>query len=208
MSDENTNLYDVLGVSRNASEEEIKKAYKNRVKECHPDVGGDENEFKLLEEAYRILSDKNTRLRYDSTGDKDDNYAGIEKVREFACSLLRNVIHQQSERHRIDDPLSAMNTLLKNEFISRCESESKRLSSKLFMFKISSSGHIVKNNDEHNYLADVYESEIKKIEDGIESLHNEREFYRQVEDEIKSFSFSTSDKEIDKEKERQYIHGA
>lgn len=61
--------YDVLGVSRNASADEIKKAYHQLAHKYHPDkAGGDEAKFKEINEAYQILSDTRKRAEYDRFG--------------------------------------------------------------------------------------------------------------------------------------------
>lgn len=60
--------YEILGVKKDASDKEIKKAYRNLAKEHHPDIGGDENNFKEISEAYGILSDKEKRVNYDRFG--------------------------------------------------------------------------------------------------------------------------------------------
>lgn len=60
------NYYNILGVSKTASADEIKKAYKRKVKENHPDRGGDEETFKQINEAYEILSNSNKRSTYDN----------------------------------------------------------------------------------------------------------------------------------------------
>lgn len=57
--------YQTLGVERTASEDEIKKAYRKKAMKHHPDRGGNEAEFKKIEEAYRILSDPRQRQQYD-----------------------------------------------------------------------------------------------------------------------------------------------
>ncbi|WP_165171562.1 molecular chaperone DnaJ [Adlercreutzia sp. ZJ242] len=64
-------LYEVLGVSRDASEAEIKKAFRHKARELHPDVNkapNAEDQFKELNEAYDVLSDANKRAQYDRFG--------------------------------------------------------------------------------------------------------------------------------------------
>lgn len=61
--------YKILGVSKNATEEEIKKAFRKLAHEHHPDKkGGNEAKFKEISEAYAVLSDKNKRAQYDAFG--------------------------------------------------------------------------------------------------------------------------------------------
>ena len=67
--------YEVLGVDKKATDEEIKRAYRRKAKECHPDLHPDDKEaverFKELNEANEVLSDPNKRARYDQFGFED-----------------------------------------------------------------------------------------------------------------------------------------
>lgn len=60
--------YEVLGVKKDASADEIKKAFRKAAIEHHPDRGGDEAKFKELNEAYEVLKDHDKRKRYDQFG--------------------------------------------------------------------------------------------------------------------------------------------
>lgn len=58
-------FYDVLGVSKNASDKEIKSAFRKLAQKYHPDAGGDEAKFKEISEAYETLSNEKKRKEYD-----------------------------------------------------------------------------------------------------------------------------------------------
>lgn len=58
-------FYDVLGVKRDASQKEIKSAFRKLAQKYHPDAGGDENKFKEISEAYETLSNPDKRKEYD-----------------------------------------------------------------------------------------------------------------------------------------------
>ena len=75
--------YSILGINRNASEKDIKQAFRRLARKHHPDVNpGDkaaEERFKQISEAYEVLSDKDKRKKYDKFGDKwqyADQFAG------------------------------------------------------------------------------------------------------------------------------------
>lgn len=64
----NKDYYKILGVSKQASSTEIRKAYHKLAHKYHPDKGGDGNRFKEINEAYQILSNQDKRAQYDKFG--------------------------------------------------------------------------------------------------------------------------------------------
>ena len=67
----NRDYYEILGINRNASDDEIKAAFRKLARQYHPDVSkedGTEEKFKEINEAYGVLSDKDKRARYDRFG--------------------------------------------------------------------------------------------------------------------------------------------
>ena len=64
--DSNKDYYSILGAAEDASRGEIERLYKRKAVEHHPDRGGDEEEMKTLNEAYRVLRDEQARAAYDA----------------------------------------------------------------------------------------------------------------------------------------------
>src|SRR5260370_2683334 len=76
--------YQTLGVSRTATEKEIKSAYRRLARQFHPDVNKDPkatDRFKLINEAYEVLSDPKKRSKYDQLG---ADWERVEREQEFA----------------------------------------------------------------------------------------------------------------------------
>ncbi|MFH0956027.1 MAG: molecular chaperone DnaJ [Candidatus Falkowbacteria bacterium] len=83
--------YNILGVGKNASQDEIKKAFREKAHKFHPDKqGGDEAKFKELNEAYQVLGDQKKRSQYDQFGStfeqarSQGGFSGFEDFRDFS----------------------------------------------------------------------------------------------------------------------------
>lgn len=82
--------YKILGVDKNASQEDVKRAFRKLAHEYHPDKkGGNEAKFKEINEAYQVLGDQNKRAKYDQFGSAFEHgqagggFSGFEGFRDF-----------------------------------------------------------------------------------------------------------------------------
>ena len=100
--------YEILGVPRDASDEEIKRAFRRAAQRNHPDIDtsdGAEERFKELNEAYRVLSDRQRRTAYDMFGHAGVDGAsggGFEGIRRRLRAVrrhLRRVLRRIAGRH-------------------------------------------------------------------------------------------------------------
>ena len=75
-------IYEVLGISRDADDKAIKSAYRKLAMKHHPDKGGDQDLFKKMTEAFQVLSNEDKRKLYDSGG-KEAVAAGVDRSNIF-----------------------------------------------------------------------------------------------------------------------------
>lgn len=85
-----TNLYDILGVPRDAKPRDIKAAYRKRAAAAHPDKGGSDEALQAINQAWEILGDPEKRRRYDETGEM----AGAESMTSPGEVLFLQVLDE------------------------------------------------------------------------------------------------------------------
>jgi len=100
--------YTILGVSRDSSKEEIKKAYKKLAKQYHPDISKDssaEEKFKKISEAYAVLSDDTKKQQYDQFGHAgfDQRYSQEDIFRNFDFRVFDDIFGESSGFNSIFD---------------------------------------------------------------------------------------------------------
>jgi molecular chaperone DnaJ len=90
-----TNLYEILGLTKKATTEDIKKAYRKLAMEYHPDkTNGDKDKeelFKEISNAYKILTDPIKRKDYDMFGIVDENDLAYESMNDIFANLFSTV---------------------------------------------------------------------------------------------------------------------
>lgn len=94
--------YAVLGVPRDAAEAEIKRAFRELARRHHPDVnpqdGGEQ--FREINEAYAVLSDREARARYDRWGHPDEGASGLAAVVDAAQDLINDVFRRRRAKQK------------------------------------------------------------------------------------------------------------
>ena len=150
------NLYDSLGVPKDASADAIRAAYRKKAQAHHPDKGGDVAKFQAIQTAYDVLSDEKRRSRYDATGETDQGQSVEGQARMYVASLLNAVMQGQADV-RTTDILAVMRNQLAIDR-SRVEAEKVRL------------GGFVSRRQEamkrvtQGVLSDMLDAEIKRLE--------------------------------------------
>lgn len=98
------NFYDVLGVKKTATQDEIKKAYRELCKKYHPDrTGGDDSKIKEINEAYEVIGDENKRKEYDAqNGSPFGGFSGFNwnGFKQFASDIRINVSISLEDAYR------------------------------------------------------------------------------------------------------------
>lgn len=113
------NLYDVLGVDKDANNEEIRDAYHKKAKEHHPDKGGDAMIFASVSFAYKVLSDPASRKEYDEFGSTSEasekEKAALEHIKQIIQQLISAVINMNGYGSRETALATATKKVLKEQ---------------------------------------------------------------------------------------------
>lgn len=117
------NLYDTLGVPKDASQKDIKTAFRNKAKENHTDKqGGDHNKMVAINHAHKILSDKEKRERYDTTGQDSNEQSFETKFIQLVNEVFISII-EDTERIENVDIVKSFNSQLNNILANFKESQ-------------------------------------------------------------------------------------
>lgn len=108
------NFYEVLGVDKDATDEEVKAAYRRKAQKAHPDKGGDEEQFKVLQEAYEMLKDSASRESY--------NAKLTDPLLERAVGILMQIFNLVLNENKLGDMIEFSKTHVANELNTRIAS--------------------------------------------------------------------------------------
>jgi len=162
-------LYDILGVDEDAANDAIKRAYRRKAKETHPDRNeGKQEDFIEAHRAYAILSSPERRKKYDETGDESERNANSELATCISLiqNMMQSLIDQAGENIIYIDIIGEMKSALRkksNDHITQIKHLKKR--SGLYQKVLLK----VKNKKKDGVIEHILHDNIKTIKHAIQS---------------------------------------
>lgn len=183
-------LYETLGLSKDASPEEIKSAYRKRASETHPDkVGGDGSEFKELALAYQVLGNQERRGRYD----KGESWEDILKTDpdtqalKILADMFFGILNQIDERLDIFKLMERnLQQGLQSSYRAIKEQESKIKKFERVRKKIKN-----KNNND-NLFVTMLNSQIEHLERAILKFKNSTQVLVRALEILDEYEYETA----------------
>lgn len=203
----NKNLYDILGIKKESSKDEIKKAHRKKSMKHHPDQGGDAKEFGLITTAYKILIDDEKREKYDSGESLDSILTSYEQKEQQALSTLSSILMDlinAIENVETRDLKDGMSMVLAGKII---DLNNNLKSAKKTCEKYKKAAKRLKSKGKHNFLRQVLLNQEQLINKEIVRLkvlkenHElaaklledvDYEFEKEVANHVPQFFFSTT----------------
>jgi curved DNA-binding protein CbpA len=167
----NTNYYEVLGVSKGSTQNEIKKAYRNLSKLHHPDrEGGDQEKFSVIAEAYEVLSDPEKRKEYDETGTVKKKPNHLMYLSDLISRMFIPMIHHfiKDDRKDIIKMFVKEMKLLKKGMLSAILDHQEKIDD----LEKSLNKITVKSGE--NFIASMIQTEIDRHERAKQNIENEK----------------------------------
>lgn len=177
--------YDILGVKKNCTDEELKKSYRKLSKKYHPDLNPDnkeaESKFKEVSEAYEVLSDKNKRAQYDQFGHYQQgsgghygggDFGGFGDFSGFDFGDLGDIFEGffgggMGSRHsnpNVPRQGENINQTIEIEFLEACKGTSKNININYKKTCSSCNGNGSENGNSYRQCSDCYGSGVVKIQ--------------------------------------------
>lgn len=186
------NPYETLGVLRDATDKDLKAAYRRAVKNAHPDGGGDTEQFRRVQEAFDVLIDPARRERYDTTGRTDPSKVTPERIRQFIRSTFKNVVSHRNPNGSEDDPtrVNVKEKLLTSLINARMEIQNMRYQTQR---KIEKTTRLLErfkpNKGSIDYVGDALRDELAELDQELMSSEDALEMSQEVERVLRTYGY-------------------
>lgn len=191
-----TNLYDSLGVPKDADRETIRKAYRKRAKQAHPDAGGTPEQFALVKIAHDTLTDDDRRAHYDRTGEFS------EKAPDNTQSEIMNLISRCLDMVLTTaDQNGALETIFFKDVVNLIKQQIDELVKKSYSAATDMQQGIELNqrllkkfrrkhkNDSPDLLAALITGRVRTYQAGIANQQKQRKIAEKAIEFLKEYSF-------------------
>jgi curved DNA-binding protein CbpA len=180
-------LYEELGVEKDASEEDIKKAYRRRSKETHPDAGGSADEFRALQRAYNVLADQEKRSRYDR-GESPETIDGTSPD-AAAIEIIRAIFLDVASS--VDDPYtSPLEEIRKRIDAKQQQGRDLIAKQRRTIARLEKAKGKLKAKGEENFLTPALDREIENVNGAISRIEGELRIGDRVKEILQGYEYA------------------
>lgn len=179
------NLYDVLGVKKNATKDEIKNAHRNGVKKNHPDKGGNKEVFQEIQRAYDVLGNEKKRTHYDATGETEIKDAFQERFASFILEVLIPEIEKSDDLNidLIGHGISVLRTELEkaNTAVKDYNSHIEKIEKSIL--------RVSKEKEGVNFISMMIEEKVRQYKGKLQLAESMIEFYDRALEEMRDYKY-------------------
>jgi curved DNA-binding protein CbpA len=179
------NLYKILELEKTDCKDKIKKAYRQKSTKCHPDTGGNSEEFVEVNKAYKILIDDDKRQRYDN-GENVDNILNAKNNKPFEIIAL---LFTQALDTLDAENNNIVNVIRENILaaINKIEDEIKKQNNLKTNYEKALKK--IKHKDSNNILTEIVKSKIQTKTQEICKFELEKTYFNESLKIIKDFNY-------------------
>lgn len=182
-------LYSELGVAADASPEEIERAAKRRIKETHPDAGGNAEDFDRTVKALTILRDPRRREQYDATGDTEldpEDLAWAQAMTLITGKLMAVFQNPQVDLARLN-VVEAIGALIRED--QRRNAANISDTEKAVVRLNKGKARLKRKDGQENALTSVIDSQIRQYQAGIAAARREERMFATALELLKDYDY-------------------
>lgn len=187
-------LYDDLDLPRDASEADVRRAFRRQAKKAHPDAGGSPEKFGAIKLAHDVLIDPQRRAKYDKTGRFEDGPANnaLSDVMSMIGGALDDAIQAAIGAHRdpaaCDLKAGVLASLDKGVEQLRKQQEDMRKGAKLAR-RLAKRWRRKGKKGEKNVMATMLEARANQIDEGLKGVEASLETIKRAKEWLKDYDF-------------------